>query len=782
MADQQKQQQWTGRKIITSDNVTKGIVKKLNEKTGQYETMKVEIPKLTVAQQIENTKMEINQANEISKKLYQQYNTLKEQVTGLRQLVDEKAQQYKKEQEEREKNLRKMIKTKDLEINIAQMTEDQVNNRLSELEQELKSASKFNEILAKEKEVAKKENEAIEMTKNIELLQTKLEDKRKELKMIKKENIQHQRQSQSNQKKLEKIENGTDEAAQINQLNKELCMLREKENKINDKKSKFQKNIDLIQQSIEFYSEKIEELQDDKIKGLQDLYKKAKANWDEKDQQLNDEKLKSNKELVKEIKEKKDKDKKEKEKAKEKKEKGDEEDKSSKFKRISDYIKEKKDVSSLKADEQNFIQLFQLKADLQKQRHKKQKKFEQEKDQLESSINNLKLERVNIQNAIKEREREKEMAETKMVEEEEKLGQLKLKKKNEIEKKEKEKLEKLKSNQRSQLSPLRAKQQKDVITKDKVRKEKDEQLKQFKEKYSKLPKEKQQQFLQEPFKLSYQELEEKKKRQQQKQGEKEEKDKVEVKALSIIETVCRTKHRGSKRDWFGYEPNEQTVQCDDVHILGQFSINHRIKKIIIYHNPNEGLIYLLWTEYRKEDGTLISGTWNINQELLEKNKDIKRDELDLQDKDKIKQIIVRRDNNFVSFIQFNTKQGQQFKVGKEVIEKQEGEKPKEKSDEQQDKKDGEGQEKKEDPDKRDLKIDNFSVLFTLFSGYSQRNEKELAMSYFGYEIGRKLTAEEYNQYLHEKQKRLEEKEKRQRLRKLEESMASDLNRSQIRKK
>lgn len=36
--------------------------------------------------------------------------------------------------------------------------------------------------MAKEREVAKKENEAIEMTKNIELLQNKLEDKKKELK------------------------------------------------------------------------------------------------------------------------------------------------------------------------------------------------------------------------------------------------------------------------------------------------------------------------------------------------------------------------------------------------------------------------------------------------------------------------------------------------------------------------------------------------------------------------------------------------------------------------
>ncbi|CAD8131408.1 unnamed protein product [Paramecium pentaurelia] len=92
-------------------------------------------------------------------------------------------------------------------------------------------------------------------------------------------------------------------------------------------------------------------------------------------------------------------------------------------------------------------------------------------------------------------------------------------------------------------------------------------------------------------------------------------------------------------------------------------------------------------------------------------------------------------------------------------DKSEEEKQKEKN-EQQDKKDSEELEKKEDPVKQDIKIENFSVLFTLFSGYSLKKEKELAMSYFGYQTGRKLTAEEYNQYLQEKQKPLEQKGKK----------------------
>lgn len=80
--------------------------------------------------------------------------------------------------------------------------------------------------------------------------------------------------------------------------------------------------------------------------------------------------------------------------------------------------------------------------------------------------------------------------------------------------------------------------------------------------------------------------------------------------------MCKTKHRGSKREWFGYEPNEQTTLCDDVHILGQFSIKHRIQKITVYHNPTEGYIYVIWTDYRKEDGNIISGSWNVIIEYI----------------------------------------------------------------------------------------------------------------------------------------------------------------------
>lgn len=61
-------------------------------------------------------------------------------------------------------------------------------------------------------------------------------------------------------------------------------------------------------------------------------------------------------------------------------------------------------------------------------------------------------------------------------------------------------------------------------------------------------------------------MQEKHRRKLMKQDDKE--DKTEVKQLTIIETMCKTKHRGSRREWFGYEPNEQTTLCDDVHILG----------------------------------------------------------------------------------------------------------------------------------------------------------------------------------------------------------------------
>lgn len=56
--------------------------------------------------------------------------------------------------------------------------------------------------------------------------------------------------------------------------------------------------------------------------------------------------------------------------------------------------------------------------------------------------------------------------------------------------------------------------------------------------------------------------------------------------------------------------------CDDVNLLGPFSIKHRIMKLIIYHNPIEGLIYLITAEYKKEDGNILSGKWNVINLLL----------------------------------------------------------------------------------------------------------------------------------------------------------------------
>ena len=68
---------------------------------------------------------------------------------------------------------------------------------------------------------------------------------------------------------------------------------------------------------------------------------------------------------------------------------------------------------------------------------------------MESLINNLKLDKANTQIGIKEKEREKEMAESLVMELKEKLGE-----RIKIEQEIKERAEKLKTTGRAQLSPI----------------------------------------------------------------------------------------------------------------------------------------------------------------------------------------------------------------------------------------------------------------------------------------------------------------------------------------
>jgi hypothetical protein len=41
--------------------------------------------------------------------------------------------------------------------------------------------------------------------------------------------------------------------------------------------------------------------------------------------------------------------------------------------------------------------------------------------------------------------------------------------------------------------------------------------------------------------------------------------------------------------------------CDDVNVIGFISIEHRIRKIVFFHNPDHGLIYGFQTEYIRDD-------------------------------------------------------------------------------------------------------------------------------------------------------------------------------------
>jgi hypothetical protein len=50
-----------------------------------------------------------------------------------------------------------------------------------------------------------------------------------------------------------------------------------------------------------------------------------------------------------------------------------------------------------------------------------------------------------------------------------------------------------------------------------------------------------------------------------------------------------------------------------VNVVGSLSIEHRIRKVQFYHNPEAGLIYGFQTEYiRGDKKSTVAGQWQVN--------------------------------------------------------------------------------------------------------------------------------------------------------------------------
>lgn len=85
---------------------------------------------------------------------------------------------------------------------------------------------------------------------------------------------------------------------------------------------------------------------------------------------------------------------------------------------------------------------------------------------------------------------------------------------------------------------------------------------------------------------------------------------------TILDKLLDVEFRLSQRKYFGLDPDENTQICDDVNVVGNFSIEHRLKKILFFHNPKEGQIYAFQSEYLREDKkSTVTGQWQINEEM-----------------------------------------------------------------------------------------------------------------------------------------------------------------------
>lgn len=68
--------------------------------------------------------------------------------------------------------------------------------------------------------------------------------------------------------------------------------------------------------------------------------------------------------------------------------------------------------------------------------------------------------------------------------------------------------------------------------------------------------------------------------------------------------------RLSHRVWFGDEPNKDTMICDDVMVVGSYSIEHRIRKALFYFSSKEAKIFGFQFEYMKDDKkNTVAGQW-----------------------------------------------------------------------------------------------------------------------------------------------------------------------------
>ncbi|KAM3133657.1 hypothetical protein pb186bvf_014203 [Paramecium bursaria] len=749
---------------VDNQKVKKQIIKVYNDETQKYETVLQEIKPEPISVQIDKIKNEVNQNFQTIQKLKVQGKNLKDQLVELRKLLNEKTEQKKKE--DKQNNQKQFIQAKNNLVEFQPVSYN-TDERMKVLKQEIENAKKYNQYLKKESESNSKKGESIQYYDELKQINDQVGETKKaiqdKLKKIKELDLEKNKLEKS----LQQNQNGEEELSQISALTVELAQLKTKIAEYEQRENQLKETFQNYEDNIDKY---ITALDGDELKNIEkvrDEYLQINVEERAKDA-IENMKPKTSKEMLEE-KKKRDEEKLKRQQEQEKLLKKKEEQlmkqgRMAQYQRpnkqsVKEIINEEENFKNLVPNPPNYQRLRFIKKDLKIQLDKKRQQHQKKLDELQCQKNEILMEINALQQKIKEKEREREMAENKHLSIKPLL-------------------------KHGLLTPIQDKDglqfidpkdrptnPKDLLESKKAALKKDE--KKHKELTDLTQK------VQVPFSFD----KSKEEREKEKQARKNKDD------LTKIEQLLDCSKRVAKRFWFGYEPTDQITQIrDDINVVGQYSGYHRIHKLSFYFNSKEGMIFGIIAEYIKditvEQQSLVIGQWKIGKEVLDSpTTETKVIEFGIDDR--IREIIVLRENQFISNIAIKTKKNDKFIIiGKEGQEDKLIEKKKEKSDKKQTQEGDKGEEKPDEkeeqknPDRYHHKVTNQGVVVTLFSGFNPKTEKELGMTFFGFEVAQKLDAKERESLLKQKEEQLKLKELERKRKELEKLELSQLEKSQ----
>lgn len=101
-----------------------------------------------------------------------------------------------------------------------------------------------------------------------------------------------------------------------------------------------------------------------------------------------------------------------------------------------------------------------------------------------------------------------------------------------------------------------------------------------------------------------------------------------------------------------------------MNVVGSMSIEHRVRKLLFYHNPQMGQIYGFQIEYLRGDKkTTVAGQWQVN-EIMKKKEDTQKAEMEIESNDWIAEMKGEIANGLISYLEIASKRGKKMQLGK----------------------------------------------------------------------------------------------------------------------